>query len=123
MSFSYLLNPVVHNPLLWQYHPLMLASGFYLLWLWFYLERRSWPFYLIFILLLTIREDMCITTASFGMMAIIQRRYRYGVPVLIGSILWWLLVTRVVMPELNEFGYYRMEHGKLHVSLPAPVRC
>ena len=96
---AYLLNPVVHNPLLWHYHPVVLASGLYLLWLWFYMEQRSWPFYLIFILLLTIREDMCITTAAFAMVAIAQRRYRYGIPVLIGSILWWLLVTRVICPN------------------------
>ncbi len=114
-AIIYLLNPVVHNPLLWQYHPVVLASGLYMLWLWFYMERRIWPFYLIFILLLTIREDMCITTAVFAMVAIAQRRYRYGIPVLIGSILWWLLVTRVVMPELNEVGYFRFEHGTLQV--------
>lgn len=114
-ALIYLLNPVVHNPLLWQYHPVVLASGLYLLWLWFYMERRIWPFYLIFILLLTIREDMCITTAAFAMVAIAQRRYRYGIPVLIGSILWWLLVTRVIMPELNGVGYFRFEHGTLQV--------
>lgn len=115
LALVYLLNPVVHNPLLWQYHPVVLASGLYLLWLWFYLERRTWPFYLIFILLLTIREDTCITTAAFAMVAIAQRRYRYGIPVLIGSIFWWLLVTRVVMPELNGVGYFRLDQGTLQV--------
>ncbi|MGB5177681.1 MAG: DUF2079 domain-containing protein, partial [Gammaproteobacteria bacterium] len=62
-ALIYLLNPVVHNPLLWQYHPLVLASGLYMLWLWFYMEQRTWPFFLVFALLLSIREDMCITTA------------------------------------------------------------
>ena len=114
-ALIYLLNPVVHNPLLWQYHPLVLASGLYLLWLWFYMEQRSWPFFLVFVLLLSIREDMCVTTAVFGIVAIIQRRYRYGIPVLISSIFWWLLVTRIVMPELNDVGYFRTEHGTLQV--------
>jgi hypothetical protein len=114
-ALSYLLNPVVHNPLLWQYHPVVLASGLYLLWIWFYLERRTWLYFLMFLLLLSIREDMCITTAAFGMAAIIQRRYRYGIPVLISSVLWWLLVTRVVLPELNGVGYFRLEHGTLQV--------
>ena len=114
-ALIYLLNPVVHNPLVWQYHPLVLASGLYLLWLWFYLEQRSWPYYLVFILLLIIREDMCITTAAFGMVAILQRRFRYGIPVVIISVLWWLLVTRVVLPELNGEGYFRLEGGTLQV--------
>ena len=114
-ALAYLLNPVVHNPLLWQYHPLVLASGIYLLWLWFYVDNRSWPYYLVFALLLTIREDMCVTTALFGVVAILQRRYRFGIPVLLISIAWWLLVTRVILPELNGLGLYRLEKGVLQI--------
>lgn len=113
VALAYLLHPVVHNTLLWQYHEIVLASGLYLLLIWSYLKDRFLLFLASFFLLLCCREDMPVTLAAFGVLALIERRWRYGGVAIVASLIWWLVVTRLAMPYFNGVGYFRATHGTI----------
>ncbi|MBI1890319.1 MAG: DUF2079 domain-containing protein [Burkholderiales bacterium] len=110
---SFYLHPAVHNTLLWQYHEIVLASGFYLALIWSYLKDRIRLFTIVLVLLLACREDMPFTLAAFGVLACIEKRWRFAAVALILSITWWVVVTRFAFPYFNGLGYYRHTHGVL----------
>lgn len=117
VAFAYWLHPAVHNTLLWQYHEIALASGLYLVLIWSYVKDRWGMFLVTLLLLLTCREDMPFTLAAFGIVALLDRRWRYGAWTIALSILWWLVVTRIAMPWMNGIGYFRGSHGALSLVL------
>ena len=117
IAVVYLINPVVHNPLLWQYHTLVLALPLYLLWIEAYLDRNDKHFFLLLILLLLIREDVPITTLCFGLIAFVHRRWRLGMITVFLSLTWGLFVSQVAMPYFNGEGYFRHEEGTVGVLL------
>ena len=109
IALAYLINPVVHNPLLWQYHAIVLASPLFLLWLKAYLDRNDKRFFVFLILLLMVREDVSVITLSFGLVALYHRRWRLSIATILLSMAWWLLVSKIVMPHFNGEGYFRHE--------------
>ena len=113
LAVSYYLHPAVHNTLLWQYHEIVLASGLYMALIWSYLKDRPRLFFLLLVLLLACREDMPFTLLPFGVVALLERRWRYGWVAILLSIAWWMLATKVAMPYFNALGYYRISHGVL----------
>jgi uncharacterized membrane protein len=113
LSIAFLINPVVHNTLLWQYHSLVMATGPYLFLVLFYLKDKL-PHYLVtLIVLLCCREDMPFTLAGFGLVALWQRKWRFAFYTLVVTAAWWLTVTRIVMPHFNGVGYFRSDSGAL----------
>jgi len=117
VAVCYLLNPVVHNPLLWQYHTLVLALPLYLLWIEAYLSRNDTRFYLLLILLLLVREDVPATTLCFGLLALAQKRWRPGVITVVLSLGYWLFVLKLAMPYFNGEGYFRHQDGTVGTLL------
>ena len=110
-ALAYYLHPAVHNTLLWQYHELVLASGLYLALIWCYLKDRPRLFFVMLVLLLTCREDMPFTLAAFGIVCLIEKRWRYGLWTIAISVMYWLLATRIAMPYFNGVGYFRAYTG------------
>ncbi len=109
ITLGFLINPLVHNPLLWHYHALVLAMPLFMLWLESYLDGKETKFLLLLFLLLLVREDVSLTTLSFGLVIICQRRWKLGITTVLLSLGWWLLVSRVAMPLFNGEGYFRHE--------------
>jgi uncharacterized membrane protein len=116
-ALAYYLHPAVHNTLLWEYHDLVLASGLYMALIWSYVKDRPRLFIVVLVLLLACREDMAITLAAFGIVALLERRWRYGLWAIAISAVWWLLVTRIAMPYFNGVGYFRASTGALALIL------
>ena len=112
-SISYLMNPVVHNTLLWQYHNLVLASCLYMFLILFYIKNQFAKYLITLFLLLCCREDMPFTLAMIGFVELWQRKWRFAACTILFSILWWLTVTNFVMPYFNGTGYFRYEVGKV----------
>jgi len=110
---SYYVNPVVHNTLLWQYHELVLASGLYMALIWSYIKDRPRVFLAALVLLLMCREDMPFTLAAFGVLALIEKRWRYAAWAIVLSVLWWVVATRIAIPHFNGVGYFRHTNGVL----------
>ncbi len=117
VALAYWLHPAVHNTLLWQYHEIALASGLYVVLIWSYLKDRRAIFLVTLLLLLACREDMPFTLVAFGVVALIDRRWRYAAWTIGLSVLWWLLATRVAMPLLNGVGYFRASHGAVFLVI------
>lgn len=116
-SLAYYLHPAVHNTLLWQYHEIVLASGLYMALIWSYLKDRPYLFIVMLLLLLSCREDMPFTLVAFGIIALIEKRWRYCLWAVCISIIWWLVVTRIAMPYFNGVGYFRASSGGLAIIL------
>jgi len=116
-ALAYYLHPAVHNTLLWQYHDLVLASGLYMALIWTYVNDRPRLFIVMLVLLLTCREDMSFTLAAFGIVALLEKRWRYCLWAIGMSVMWWLLVTRIAMPYFNGVGYFRASSGALAAIL------
>jgi uncharacterized membrane protein len=113
ITLSYFLHPAVHNTLLWQYHEIVLASGLYMGLIWCYLKQRWWPFVIMVLLLLSCREDMPFTLVAFGCLALIERRWRYGMVTILLAVMWWLMAVGWLMPLFNGQGYFRHVQGTL----------
>jgi len=116
-ALAYYLHPAVHNTLLWQYHDLVLASGLFMALIWSYVKDRPRLYSVILVLLLACREDMPITLAAFGIVSLLEKRWRYGLWTVAISVIWWLVVTRIAMPYFNGVGYFRASSGGLAVIL------
>ncbi len=110
-ALAYYLHPAVHSTLLWQYHELVLASGLYMALIWSYVKDRPRLFFVMLALLLSCREDMPFTLAAFGIVCLLEKRWRYGLWTVAISVAYWLVVTRIAMPYLNGVGYFRTTIG------------
>ncbi len=111
LGVAYLANPAVHNPLLWQYHSAVMAAGLYFAWILCYLRKNLVLFVLILVLLLNVREDMCFTTATFGLVLLVLRQWRFAAWTIGLSFAWFLIVFFWLLPLFNGEGYFRMEAG------------
>ena len=110
-AFCFLLNPVVHNTLLWQYHDLVLAYVLLLFMILFYLKDDIFKYILMLILVLCCREDMPFITIGMGLVAIVERRWKFAVGTIFLSIIWWLATAKIFMPILNAQGYFQHKSG------------
>ncbi|MCX6784345.1 MAG: DUF2079 domain-containing protein [Candidatus Komeilibacteria bacterium] len=106
IGWTWLLNPLVQNTNVFEFHELPLAI-FLFAWLTiFWLENRSGPFYSLALLSVMVREDVALAVMMFGLLAIIERR----------KIIWWLilplgfgwfLAATKLISLLNPLGHYK----------------
>lgn len=113
LVLSYYIHPVVHSTLLWQYHEIVLASGLYMGLIWSYIKQRQALFVVMILLLLACREDMPVTIAAFGLLALIEKRWVYAGWAIGLAIVWGFFALKVGMPYFNGQGYFRHENGTL----------
>jgi uncharacterized membrane protein len=103
--FAYLLYPALQYIALQDFHeialavPLLLGAGAALL------DRRTRAMLCLLALALLVKEEVVLIAAAFGLYAMLfQRRWRLGLGLLLGSILWTWLVFRVFMPAAGHSG-------------------
>jgi uncharacterized membrane protein len=100
-AIAYLLNPITENIAMYEFHeiaffvPLMLAA------LWAYDTERWKTFWVFLVLALGVREDTAAYLLVFGFVLFWTGRRRLGVPVMVLSAVWLLVVYKGVMPWLR----------------------
>jgi uncharacterized membrane protein len=101
---AYLLMPALEAAILYDFHAVTLAPTF-LLFAFYYLEtRRPGRFALAAVLAMACKEDMALTVASLGLYALVTRRWRFGLPALLGGIVWFVVALSVVQPIFSPTG-------------------
>lgn len=111
LALSYLLHPLVHNTLLWQYHEVVMASGIYMFFIYSYLKQNFTSFALSAILLLLCREDMSLTLLAFVALPLWQRRWSYALFLVVTASAYWWFSFKVALPFYNGVGYFRDVYG------------
>lgn len=69
--------------------------------------RRSWragTWWAVFLLL--VKEDLAFTVFAFGIYLCVQKQFRHGIALAVGSVVWFVLVIAVFVPVLNPYGRY-----------------
>jgi uncharacterized membrane protein len=115
VAIAYLINPVVHNPLLWHFHPIVLATPLLLVWVLVYLQQRWRAFWLVFAALLLVREDIVAVTTSFALLVLLHGHRRQAFIIAAVSLGWWCFVSFLAMPYFNGEGYFRHVDGTLGI--------
>lgn len=102
---SYLLNPFLHNGLLYDFHEVVLAAVF-ASWAFYFLEKRKNKLFIIFSILLAIcQEHLVLIVFMMGLYAFfIQKRRKFGLIVSAISIAYFLSVIAVAMPYFSHTG-------------------
>ncbi|MGQ9502852.1 MAG: DUF2079 domain-containing protein [Anaerolineae bacterium] len=101
---AYLLMPTLESAVLYDFHAVTMAPTF-LLFAFHYLEmRRPGRFALAAVLAMACKEDMALTVAMLGLYALVTHRWRFGLPALLGGIVWFLVALNVVQPAFSPTG-------------------
>ena len=101
---AYLLMPALEAAVLYDFHAVTMAPTF-LLFAFYYLEtRRPGRFALAAVLAMACKEDMALTVALLGLYALVTRRWRFGLPTLLGGIVWFVVALGVVQPAFSPTG-------------------
>ena len=112
IALSYYLHPAVHSTLLWQFHEIVLASGLYMGLIWSYIKSNRRLYIACLLALLMCREDMPFTVAAFGLLALIDKRWREAVWAIGLAVIWWYFATKVAMPFFSGHGYWQALPGR-----------
>jgi uncharacterized membrane protein len=103
--FSYLLNPFLHNALLYDFHEVVLAVVF-ASWGFYFLEKKNDKAFIICSFLLALsQEHMALLVFMMGLYAyFIQKRKKFGLWVSGISISYVLLIMLFVIPHFSSLG-------------------
>lgn len=103
LVFAYLLSPFVISQSLWDFHPVALATPLLLLALWALdAERYGW-FLAASVLAIATKEDVGLSVVVVGLLLAVARphKWRLGVALAVGSLLWVALCFKVILPHFN----------------------
>jgi uncharacterized membrane protein len=104
-ALAYLLFPALEAANLTEFHPVALVAPLFLAALYF-LQRRSYPWFLLFTLLaVSCKEDMALLAVLLGLyVAIGQRQWRLGLGLAAAGAIWFVLAVYVVIPAFSPGG-------------------
>lgn len=117
ISFFYLLNPLVHNINLFEFHLLPFSLIFLFSAAYFYIKssqelivnsHKSFIAFLFFCFLAVFtREDIPLIVFMFGILALIERRRWYWVvgPMILAG--WWFILSMGIISAFNIDGRYK----------------
>jgi uncharacterized membrane protein len=102
---SFLLNPVLHNGLLYDFHEVVLGAVF-ASFAFYFLEKGKDEWFIFFSVLLAIgQEHLALLVFMMGLYLIfIKKRYRFGCVVSSIALAYFLLIMLVFMPHLSSSG-------------------
>jgi uncharacterized membrane protein len=112
LALAFVLNPMLHLTAQEEFHEIMLAVPLLALAMYALAAEHPRLLYASLLLVMLVREDMAIYVASFGLCLLCCRpRYRRaGAFFITVGVLWFAVVTGVVMPALGSGGY---RHARL----------
>lgn len=102
---SYLLNPFLHNALLYDFHEVVFAVGF-ASWAFYFLEKKNNKAFIVCSVLLALsQEHMALLIFMMGLYAyFIQKRKKFGLWVGTISISYVILVMVFLIPQFSSLG-------------------
>lgn len=103
----YALYPMLFNISFFEFHILPFAIPL-LLWLFYlYYSKKFFPFVLVMLLTLTVREDVALVVTMFGILALIERRSWKWIltPIIVGGA--WFITAMKITGYLNQSGGYK----------------
>lgn len=102
---SYLLNPFLHNALLYDFHEVVFAVGF-ASWAFYFMEKKNDKAFIVCSILLTFsQEHMALLVFMMGLYAyFIQKRKKFGFWTSAISISYVLLVMVFLIPNFSTIG-------------------
>jgi uncharacterized membrane protein len=125
IAVAYLFNPGLQSANLFDFHAQMMAGTFLLFAFHYLLERRLAAFVLFAVLASLTKEGISLIVAMMGVYAVLAlRRPRWGVPVFIGGVGYFLLVMLLLIPLFNAGDESRLVDERYEVlggSLPGFV--
>lgn len=109
---SYLLNPFLHNALLYDFHETVFAVGF-VAWAFYFLDRKKDAAFIVCAILLSIsQEHLALLVFMMGLYAFfIQKRRQFGAWTAASSLGYFFLVIMVLMPLFSTSGNLALLEG------------
>jgi uncharacterized membrane protein len=102
---AYLLNPGLQSANTFDFHSQTLAGTFLLFAFHYLLERRLLPFAAFAVLASACKEEISLLVAMMGVyMLFVERRPRWGIPVFLAGVAYFLFVMYLLIPAFNEGG-------------------
>lgn len=110
IAILWLLNPVLHNLNLYEFHDLTIAI-FFLLWAFYFYYEKKFSLFIIFCLLgLLVREDVSLIIVCFSIIAWLDKKdWRWKIiPIILGSG-WFIMAQKII--SLNALsGSYKFSN-------------
>ena len=103
-TLVYLLHPALGWTNLENFHPDSFEVPLALFAFFFMIKERWRPFLVTVVLLLMVKEDVALLTIPLGIYVALVHHRVVGAVTAVTSLLWLVLVLRVVIPALNEAG-------------------
>lgn len=102
---SFLLNPVIQNGLLYDFHEVVFAAVF-ASWAFYFLEKGKDKWFIFFSILLALsQEHLPLLVFMMGLyIAFFKKRYKFGLAVSAGALVYFLSVLMVLMPHFSSSG-------------------
>ncbi|MEW6481984.1 MAG: DUF2079 domain-containing protein [bacterium] len=101
-SFAYLFHPFISRVNLFEFHEICLAP-FFLLFTFYFLQRRIWLLYFIFLFLsLMIKEDLSLIIIALGIYSFFKINKKIGIITFIIGILWAYTSVSILMPYIKK---------------------
>lgn len=106
LTLLWVMNPYLHNAILFEFHlypiaALLLAWTYY-----FYRKKNTRWFWIFFLLLLSVREDISLTAFMFAVLAIVERRsWTWWLPQALASVAWFFGATTISSLFNNNESY------------------
>jgi len=102
---SFLLYPVLHNALLYDFHEVTLAVPFVTFFLWFWHKNKTgWMIFFIFLLLIT-QEHISLIIFMFGLyLAFFQKKWKLGLGLAAFSLVYFFVILLFVIPSFSVTG-------------------
>lgn len=113
ISIAYLFNPGIQAANLFDFHAQTMAGTFLLFSFYYLLERRLRPFLIFAALAALSKEEISLIVAMMGLYVIWPlRRPRWGIPVFLAGISYFILVMLILIPAFNSGDPSRLVAGR-----------
>lgn len=107
IATAFLLSPAIQFPNLIEFHEVVLATPLLAFAAFFLLRRNDKAFLVCIVLSLMIKEEIGLTASFFGIyIAVVQKRWRFGLTLAASGIAWVALLLQFVLPLLRGGGTY-----------------
>ena len=118
-------NPLLHNVLMYDFHPVSLSFPL-ILWGWYFNKRKMViPGAICWGLAILCKENVPLTIAALGLSLILEKNHRFGVTWLVAGIVSFLVIVNIIIPSLRTIGegnIYMSRYSWLGNSFPEIIR-
>lgn len=102
---SYLLYPLIHNAVLYDFHEVTIAVPLVTFFLWFWHKKKYGLMFLFLFLLLLCQEHISLIIFMFGLyLFIFQKKRKLGFSIALISLLYFFIILFVVIPKFSLTG-------------------